>query len=596
MSQAFTTRPVIRARRFAVTSGHYLATAAGFRILDRGGNAFDAAAATALVLALVCPQWNGLGGEVPVLLYSAADRRVYAVSGQGVAPRALTLDWCRRNSVTLLPATGYTSACVPAVVGTWCEVLKRWGTLALADVAAPAIELADAGYPVYPLLRGVLAANASTFRSTFPTTADIYLSRDGGIPAVGEIVRNPDFAATLRRLCDAERAQCGTRVAGIESACDAFYRGPIAHRIVDFITRNPTPDGTGPAARAGLLTVDDFAGWRATVEEPVRLAWRGLDVCKCGPWTQGPVFLQQLALLDGFDLAAMGHNSPDALHAIVECAKLAMADREAYYGDPAFDTVPLDRLLSRDYATVRRALIGDRASQELRPGDVGRGAPDYVTFDVAAQQRSLSTNPKSQIRDPQSGLDTTHLDVADAAGNFVAATPSGGWIPTSPVVAGVGFPLGTRAQIFYLDPRRPNALAPGKRPRTTLTPTLVLRDGAPYMALGTEGGDAQDQWSLHFLLNHEVFGLDLQAAADAPLVESQHAPSSFHPRRGHPAKLMAEGRIPAATIEALRARGHNVEVIGDWVSGQVMCVKRDAGDRLAAAASPKNGVAYAMGW
>lgn len=581
-TDGFTTRPVIRARRFAVSSGHYLATAAGFCILERGGNAFDAAAATALVLTLVCPQWNGIGGEVPVLLYSARDKKTFAVSGQGFAPRALTIEWCRNQGIDLLPPNGFISACVPSVIGTWCEVLKRWGSLTFSDIATPAIELAEHGFALYPFLHRVIASCADNFRAAYPSTKAIYLP-DDRVPEVGQTIRNPDFALMLRRLCEAEKAQCGTRTAGIESASHAFYHGPIAHKIVEYINRHPTPDATG-ATRKGLLSLEDFAEWRATVEEPVRARWRGMDVCKCGPWTQGPVLLQLLNLLDQFDLRSMGHNSADALHTIVECTKLAFADREAYYGDPLFDDVPLAKLLSREYAVDRSQTITRVADRMLRPGDMGSGVPPYVSFDVAEKKQGL-IHPG----------DTTHLDVADAEGNFIAATPSGGWIPTSPVIAGLGFPLGTRAQIFYLNPHRPNALAPRKRPRTTLTPTLIMKDGRPLMALGTEGGDAQDQWTAQFLLNHFVFGLDLQSSADAPLVESLHMPASFHPRRGFPARLKAEGRIPAAVMEDLRSRGHDVETIGNWVSGQLMCVKRE-GDCLCAAASPKNGVAYAMGW
>lgn len=298
---------------------------------------------------------------------------------------------------------------------------------------------------------------------------------------------------------------------------------------------------------------------------------------------------QQLALLEGYDLKAMGHNSDDYLHTLVECAKLAFADREAYYGDPLFDDVPLDVLLSKEYAARRRALVGEAASRELRPGDVGRGLPDYVVFDVRADnRRGLGWGHTG---------DTTHLDAADRAGNMVAATPSGGWIQSSPVIAGFGFPLGTRGQMFYLNPKRPNALAPRKRPRATLTPTLVTKDGAPWMAFGTPGGDAQDQWTLQFFLNVVGFGMNLQEALDAPTVHSEHFPSSFYPREAHPGRLVAEGRISPQVIAELERRGHEVVVTGDWANGKVMGVRYDKQRRvILGGVSARGNVGYALGW
>ena len=365
-------------------------------------------------------------------------------------------------------------------------------------------------------------------------------------------------------------------MAGIEAARDAFYKGEIAERIIDFITANPVEDASG-SAHAGLLTYEDFAEWEADFEEPVSFDYHGLEVSKCSSWTQGPVFVQQLALLEGFDLAAMGHNSAEYLHTVIECAKLAFADREAFYGDPLFDDVPFDRLLSEDYAARRRSLVGERASLEMRPGDLGQGIPTYATRDVAEDNRQALQLEAREIRDLGLGHahlgDTTHLDAVDAEGNMVAATPSGGWLGTSPVIRGLGFPLGTRGQMFYLNPSRPNALAPRKRPRATLTPSLVMRDGEPYMVFGTPGGDSQDQWTLQFFLNHAHFGMGLQQALDAPTVHSVHFPSSFYPRKAYPGRVVAEGRIGGDVVAELERRGHEVELANDWANGKPMAIR-----------------------
>jgi gamma-glutamyltranspeptidase/glutathione hydrolase len=578
---------VIRGRRAVVTSGHYLATAAGFRVIEQGGNAFDAAAAMAFCLLLMEPQRNGLGGEVPILLYSASEQRVVAVSGQGFSPAALTIEYCREQGLDLIPGDGFVPACVPAMVGTWALVLARYGTRTFGQVLAPAIELAEQGFAVYESMQAGISGLAAKFAAHYPSSQRLYLP-DGYVPPVGQMFRNPGFAWTLRRICQAERTRGGTRVQGIEAGCDAFYRGEIADRLVAYIHENPVVDGTGQA-RAGLLSHADLADWQATLEDPVTINYRGLDVYKCPTWTQGPVFLQQLALLEGFDLSAMGHNTEQYLHTLIECAKLAFADREAYYGDPRFDDVPLEALLDKSYAARRRDLVAEQASRELRPGDVGRGVPDYVTFNIVDDNRAAAGRAHRG--------DTTHLDAIDAQGNFIAATPSGGWVQSSPVIEGLGFPLGTRAQMFYLNANRPNALAPRKRPRATLTPTMVLKQGQPLLAFGTEGGDSQDQWTLQFFLNHVEFGMNLQEAIDAPTVHSVHFPASFHPREGYPARLIAEGRVPLTVLDGLRRRGHDVQLAGDWAHGTVMAARRDPQTAtLEAAASPRHIITYAFGW
>ncbi|MEK7476796.1 MAG: gamma-glutamyltransferase family protein [Candidatus Coatesbacteria bacterium] len=582
----FTTRPVIQGTRGVVTAGHYLAAAAGFRIMEQGGNAVDAAAAMTFCLALVEPHNCGLGGEVPVLIYSAKERRVHAISGQGSAPAAMTIEWFKRSAIDLIPGDGMLPAMVPAVVGTWALALERFGTMTFRQVLGPAIELAEEGFPLYPSLHAQLAGNAERFPRDYPGTAALYL-RDGRVPAVGELVSNPVWAEVLRRMCTAEERAVGrSRAAGIEAAREAFYTGETAARICDFVASTVAPDSTGTMHR-GFLTRGDLSGWRAAAEVPASRSYRGLEVFKCPSWTQGPVFLQQLALLEGFDLKALGHNSPEYLHTLIECAKLAFADREAYYGDPAFDKVPLDILLSPAYSDVRRALVGAEASKEFRPGDAGAGVPAVSDW----------TNVKADNEHARMHAhDTTHCDAIDRWGNMVAATPSGGWIQSSPVIPGVGFPLGTRGQMFSLNPHRANALKPGKRPRSTLTPSLAMRNGRPWMVFGTQGGDHQDQWTLQCFLNVVEFGMDLQEAIDAPTVHTAHFPSSFYPRGVELNKMYLEGRIPAETRSALVARGHEVGVDGDWSHGRVLAMRLNDHGVIEGAASPRDPSAYAIGW
>jgi gamma-glutamyltranspeptidase/glutathione hydrolase len=422
---------------------------------------------------------------------------------------------------------------------------------------------------------------ADRYREDYPTTGEVYLHM-GQVPALGWRLQKPAWSSTFRRIIDAEIAaarQGAGRVDALQAARDAFYRGFVAEAIASFAASESYVDATG-SAHSGLLEAHDLAAYETRLERPASVGYRGLDIHKCGPWTQGPVFLQQLRLLEGVDLAALGHNSPDYLHTLIESAKLAFADRDRWYGDPLFADVPLDRLLSTEYAAERRRLIdAASASGEFRPGDASAVQPALVA------------------PDPRAGNgDTTHVDVADEEGNLFAATPSGGWLESSPVMPALGFPLGSRLQVFNLDPSHPNSLAPGKRPRTTLTPSLATRNGHPEMAFGTPGGDQQDQWTLQFLLNVVDFGMDLQAAIDAPLVHQLHFASSFYPHEVFPKRVVAEGRIPAAVVADLTARGHEVQVIGDWASGEVTAVRFDPGSGLIeGAASPRAGSAYAIG-
>ena len=584
---AFTTRPVISGDRGVIAAGHYLAAEAGARIFDAGGNAIDAGVAAGFVLSLVKPHHNGMGGEAPMLIatpgLAGGAGHVAAISGQGPAPRGLSIEWCQAMGLTALPGDGFLPATVPAAFGAWATALMRFGTMDLATVLAPAIELAEEGFIVDPLLHTYLVRSHDRFVAEWPSSAECYCP--GGRPlAAGERLRQPAWAKTFKGLVGiARQERRAGREASIEAAIDAFYRGEVAQQLVAFQEAREVLDANGMSHR-GLLSMRDFSRYRTRVEEPVSLRYRDLEVFKCGPWTQGPVLLQQLSLLRAYDLEAMGHNSAQYVHLLVEVAKLAFADREEYYGDPLFVDVPLDRLLSEAYAASRRELIDpDRASGDLRPGVADDSGVVRQPGDGAGLHMS-----------PTHG-DTTHLDAADALGNMISATPSGGWFQASPVVPAVGFPLGTRAQQFSLEPGRPNSLAPGKRPRATLTPSIAFRNGRPWMAFGTPGGDYQDQWSLQFLLNVVEFGMGLQEALDAPTFHTDHFPSSFYPHTFHDRQVVLESRIDETVAATLSAAGHHVVLTGPWANGQVTAVTMRPDGGVDGAASPRTLVPYVVG-
>src|SRR5512132_3510068 len=558
----FTTRPELRGTFGMVASTHWLASAAGMAVLERGGNAFDAAAATGFTLQVVEPHMNGPGGDLPIVFWSAERGEPSVLCGQGTAPAAASSDRFRSLGYELVPGTGLLAACVPGAFDGWMLLLRDFGTLGPHEVLEFAIGYAEHGYPVVPAMTATIE-NTEPLLREWPGSAELYLPA----PRPGTLFRNRARAATYQRIL-AEGGR-GSREARIDGARDAFYRGFVAEAIERFC-----------ATGGGLLTGDDMAGWEATFEPPATFDYHGYTVCKTGPWGQGPVFLRQLALLAGFDLGSMGRGSADYVHTIVECSKLAFADREAFYGDPFFIDVPPDRLLSGEYNDERRTLVGDEASGDLRPGGGRLPALVEAAKTVGAGEPTLG--------------DTVHLDVADRFGNFVSATPSGGWLQSSPVIPGLGWPLGTRAQMFWLEEGLPSSLEPGKRPRTTLSPSIALRWGEPYLAFGTPGGDQQDQWSLHAFLNHVHFGIDLQAAIDAPEFHTNHFPSSFFPRQAKPRSLALEGRFLPDVIADLRERGHDVVVTDEWSLGRVSAVGRENG-LLKAAANPRGMQGYAVG-
>jgi gamma-glutamyltranspeptidase/glutathione hydrolase len=563
-----------------VTAGHYLASTIGLQILTRGGNAIDAGVAMGFALSVLEPQSNGIAGEAPLLIYSADKRRVFAINGQGTAPKAATIAWFKAHEIDVIPGDGLLPATVPAAFDAWVTALERFGTLSLGEVLTPAIELAENGFPMYERMRTVLLRVAERFREEWPTSAEIYLPK-GEVPDIGDILILRDWAETFKTVVEEERrALRQGRAAALKAARDRFYKGEIAETIDRFVRENRVLDASG-RQHSGLLRKEDLAGYHARVEEPVTTSYRGYHVYKCGPWCQGPVFLQQLNLLEGFDLASMGHNTVEYIHTVIEAAKLAFADRETYYADPEFVAVPLEKLLSKDYATERRTLIDpDTASMELRPGDT---APIVLR----------ESEPGSELHVG----DTTHLDVIDRYGNMMSATPSGGWIRSSPVVEGLGFPLGTRGQMFHLDPNHAEALMPGRRPSTTLTPSLVLKNNKPFMVFGTPGGDRQDQWTLQFFLNFVDFQMDIQEAIDAPTFHSLHFPGSFYPHDAHPGLVAIEGRIPEAVRRRLAEKGHRIQIDGEWSHGRVLAVRLDQ-ERgvICGAASPRAKMAYSVGW
>ena len=578
---SISTRPELRGTFGMVASTHWLASAAGMAVLEQGGNAFDAAVAAGFTLQVVEPHLNGPGGDLPALLWPAG-REAVVLCAQGTAPRAATIERYRDElGLSLVPGTGPLAAVVPGAFGGWLTLLRDRGTIALRDALRFAIGYAEEGYPVIAqIARGIRNVEA-LFRDEWTSTAQVYLP----VPEPGALHRNRTLAATYRRIVDEAEASSSDRDDQIASALDAWYRGFVADAFLRFQSEE-WMDSSGER-HAGLLAEEDLRDWRPTYEQPLAVDYHGLTVLKAGPWSQAPVFLQQLRLLEGFDLASLSHASAEYVHTVTECAKLAFADREAWYGDPDFVDVPVDELLSAAYADERRKLVGDEASAELRPG-----SPDGRSARLAGAVGDVPVAPG--VGEPTRG-DTVHLDVVDRFGNMVSATPSGGWLWGAPVIPELGFCLGTRAQMFWLEDGLPSSLEPGKRPRTTLSPTLVGRGGDPYLALGTPGGDQQDQWTLQAFLAHVHFDLDLQAAIDAPSHHTEAFPSSFYPRATRPRHVTVEDRAGEATLDGLRRRGHHVEAAAAWSLGRVTAVGREPDGLLKGGADPRSMQAYAIG-
>ncbi|MCK7624741.1 gamma-glutamyltransferase [Streptomyces sp. RS10V-4] len=614
----FTTRPTLQGTFGMAATTHWLASQSAMAVLEDGGNAFDAAVAAGFVLHVVEPHLNGPAGEVPILL-APAGGPVRVLCGQGPAPAGATVAHYTSLGLDLVPGTGPLAAAVPGAFDAWMLLLRDHGTKSLAEVLRYAIGYAEHGHPAVERIGETVETVRELFETEWTTSAALYL-RGGRAVRPGELLTNRPLAATWRRLLTEAEAASADRAAQIDAARRIWREGFIGEALADFAAR-PAMDTSGER-HAGTLTGDDLAAFTATYEEPVTHDWRGWTVAKAGGWTQGPAFLQQLALLPE-ELPAYG--SPDYVHLLIEGCKLAMADREAWYGDAA--DVPLTDLLGADYNAARRALIGPGASYALRPGSPGGRTPRLSAHVLAAAAGERGAGPAGAAargageptvargtgrgeppavapevdRDGTTRGDTCHIDIADRWGNLVSATPSGGWLQSNPVIPALGFPLGTRLQMAWLEEGLPNSLTPGRRPRTTLTPSLALRDGVPVLAFGTPGGDQQDQWQLHFFLAvalrpHRRGGLDLQGAIDAPNWHNDSFPGSFFPRAMRPGGVTVESRLGEGVIGELRRRGHDVTVGAPWSEGRLSAVGRDPETGvLSAAANPRGMQGYAVG-
>ncbi len=591
---AFTTRPEILGTFGVVTSTHWIASAVGMSILEKGGNAFDAAVATGFVLQIVEPHLCGPGGDLPAVIYSKKKDKVEVICAQGPAPAGATIEHYTAEGLSLIPGDGLLATVIPGSFDGWMLMLRDYGSMSVRDVLEPAIYYAEHGHPMLPRVSATIKGLAAFFEKEWPTSYETWLP-DGSAPEAHANFRNPVLAETWKRVIAEAETKSG-REAQVEAARDAFYRGFVAEKIDDYLKTAEVMDASGNRHK-GVLTANDMANWSATIEEPLTYDYHGWTIAKIGPWGQGPVFLQTLSILKGFDLAAMDPAGADFVHTVVEAMKLAFADREVYYGDPDFSEVPIAHLLSETYAAERRKLIGANASFELRPGIVpGFEAQHDLTMKMlGADSKTGAVYEPTMAHLSEKRGDTVHIDVIDRDGNMVSVTPSGGWLQSSPTVPGLGFCLNSRAQMFWLKSGLPTSLAPGKRPRTTLTPSLGLYEGRPTLAFGTPGGDQQEQWQLSFFLRYAHHKLNLQAAIDQPLFHTSHFPGSFYPRTREPGSLMAEANFGPEVLDALRRKGHKLTVADVWTIGRLTAARRDADGLLRAAATPRLMQAYAIG-
>lgn len=608
----FTTRPEIVGTQGVAASTHWLASQTAMGVLERGGNAFDAAVAGGFVLQVVEPHLNGPGGEVPLLLWSERERRMLSVCGQGAAPAEATPETFRRLGLEQVPGIGLLPATVPGAFGTWLTLLRDHGTWSLADVLAPAIGYAREGFPLVPRIVQAIYAVQALFREQWTSSAAVWLP-DGRVPAPGSMFRLPQVADTYERILRTAQAESTTRTGVIDAALRAWYQGFVARDIDHFYRHEQVQDTSGGRNR-GLLRYDDLAQWAPTVEAPLTMDFGRYTLAKCGFWSQGPSLLQQVGMLRYADLQQHASHTAGFVHRIAEAAKLALADRLAWYGVAPGDwTQARQALLSDDYLRARWAEVGASASAELRAGAPAGLSPRLPDLDVT-RRSLLNADTRFGIGEPTFATlpplsewlekevfvgDTCHIDVIDRQGNMVSATPSGGWLSSSPVIPSLGFSLNTRLQMTWLDEGLPGTLNPGVPPCTTLSPSMALRDGEPYMAFGTPGGDQQDQWSTAFFMRHAVHGMNLQEAIDAPAWHVDHFPASFWPRQTTLNRLTLESRFGEAVIDELRAAGHDVKVGEPWSESRMSACTRSI-DRegrlvLRAAANPRGMQGYAVG-
>ena len=570
-----TMRPVIRGRSAAVASMKAEATEAARRILDAGGNAFDAAVAGQAALAVTDFSLNGVGSDAVLLVYDSREKKVYSINAEPRAPKLATIEWYKKNNGGKIPESdGLLSGGIPGVVDAWYILLDRWGTMSFERVLQPAIDLAENGFPLSERGASYIAESKKILK--YPTTVKVYLP-NGQPPKAGDILKNPDLARTLRKLVEAEKSNHSSgRHEALKAARDRFYKGDIAHELATFSEAN-----------GGLFRYEDFAEYTAKVETPVSINYRGYDVYKNPSSSQGPTELIALNLLEGFDLKAMGHNSPEYLHTSIEAVKLAMADREKYLGDMDFIKIPYDGLLSKDYARQRRKLIDPaKASLELRPGT--------PTSTVADLKR-----PVHEVLDGNASHngDTSYIAVVDKDHNMVSFEPSLHELFGTGVVMGdTGILFNCRGDYYSLVPGEANALAPGKRPRSTLQSTLVMKDGQPFAILGSPGGDDQVMRTMQTLINMVDFGMNIQQAIEAPRWSSRSFPASPFPHTMYPGDMSVESRIPEATREALISKGHKLRVTGPWVLGSNGGIVIDSTTGVLSAGADPRVDAYAWAW
>lgn len=593
----FTTRPEIRGTFGVCTSTHWIASSVGMKMLEAGGNAFDAAVAMGFVLHVVEPHLNGPLGDLPAIFCKAGSDKPTVLCAQGTAPAAATIEHYRHEGLTRVPGSGLLATVIPGALDGWLMMLRDHGSMSLRDVLAPAIHYAEEGHPILARVSNTIDDLAEFFQNEWPTSAATWLVGDKA-PEPDSLFTNLDLAATWRRLLAEAEARPG-REAQIDAARDAIYRGFIAETIERYLRDAEVMDAAG-SRRKGVLTAADMAGWQATYEDPTATDYENWTIYKTDFWGQGPVLLQALRLLEGTDIASQEPRSARFVHLITEVMKLAYADREAYYGDPAQTDIPKKTLLSKAYADLRRRLIGDRASADQRPGAIP-GHEHWVERAIARADEDPGAGPGAGAGEPTMAHlserrgDTVHLDVIDRWGNIIAATPSGGWLQSSPIVPGLGMPLNSRAQMFWLEDGLPSSLAPGRRPRTTLSPSLAAFEGRPCLPFGTPGGDQQDQWQLILFLRLVHTTGNLQEAIDAPLFHTAHFQGSFYPRIARPGHLMIEPAFGNGVIEQLRNFGHDIEVAEPWTVGRLTAAKRDPNGLLRAAATPRLMQAYAVG-
>jgi gamma-glutamyltranspeptidase/glutathione hydrolase len=583
-------RPPVMGPNAGVSAGHPLTTSAAVEILQKGGNAFDAGVAAMLVGGVVEQDLYGFGGEGLVLVYPQREKKVTSVVGQGWAPKAATIDWYLERNKTL-EGSGLDPVVVPGAPHAALTVLERWGTMSFETVSARAIEYARKGFPLRPRTAATIERNLK-FIEAWPDNKRAWLKQDGTAYKAGDTIQLPDLAATLTKMVEAERkAKRRGRAAGLAAARDRFYKGDIAREIVRFLKENGAP-----------FDESDLAEFFARVEAPASVTYRGYTVYKHGFNSQGPSLLQTLNILENFDLQKLGHNSADYLHVLTEAMKLSYADRDSYYADPTFVKVPEKGLLSKEYAKARAAQI------DMKRAEPTQIAGDPLPFDDQVKEwpfwiagRDPSPQPPRDPNEVDPSLkDTTHISVIDKDGNIFDSTPSGGWITGGVIAGSTGVALSTRGEQFWLDPSRAAQLRPRSRPRYTLTPSLVLRDGRPFLAIGTPGGDNQEQTILQALLNvlefQDKWYPNLHTAFELPRIQTQHFLGSFWPHRIDANRLDVESNVPAEVIEELKARGHNVRSVQPFsISGCATAVMIDlrTGNRIAGADPRRDCYAFA---